>query len=328
MIKRNLIIIHRGPEYERDFDELAAKINALDRDITVYHLPATLKVELPIAAWQHPTLTVSLSSKFRLPIRRGPVLKNYQVEKLAQQEVFRKNGISTPPALAFRFGMRLDPIVFGEYVVLKPSDLRLTSTGRGIHLLRRCQAEGLTLDDFPADHLIRLNQRHYIVQKFIDTGEHVSDSRVATFFGQVLYANTATARNRMPALPETAPNLLANTISGLVQESDWTWQPEMDMLELAKKVHAAFPNVPLLGTDILREARTGKLYVLECNPGGNTWHFSSTFGRSVWQVKMGRSFGASEKDAEAVGRKLLLDQFNAFNLVAEALAEKTQELAA
>jgi hypothetical protein len=328
MTKRNLIIIHRGPAYERDFDEIAAKVHALDRNITVYHLPDNLKVEFPVGTWQHPTLTVSLSSRFRLPVRRGPLLKNYQVEKLAQQEVFRKNGIATPPALPFRFGMRLDPIVFGEYVVLKPSDLRLTSTGRGIHLLRRRQAEKLTLHDFPVDHPIRINQKRYIVQRFIDTGEHVSDSRVATFFGRVLYANTATARNPMPALPESAPNLLSNTISGLVQESDWCWRPEPDMLELAKRVHAAFPNIPLLGTDILREARTGRLYVLECNPGGNTWHFSSVFGRSVWQVKMGRSFGASEKDAQAVGRKLLLDQFNAFDLVAEELLEKTQELAA
>jgi hypothetical protein len=67
-----------------------------------------------------------------------------------------------------------------------------------------------------------------------------------------------------------------------------------DVLELARKVHAAFPNIPRLGTDILREAATGKLYVLERNPGGNTWHFSSPIGREC-QMKMGRSLGASEK---------------------------------
>jgi hypothetical protein len=325
--KRSLLVIHRGPEYARDFDEILAKVRTLDRDIAARHLPSNF-IGLPADVWQHPTLTVALCSTFRLPIRRGPVLKNHQIDKLVQQEIFRKNSIATPPALPFRFGMRLDPIVFGEHVVLKPMSLHLTSTGRGIHLLRRVQAERLTPADFPADHLIRIDRKGYFVQKYIDTGEHVSDSRVSTFFGRILYANTATARNRMPPLPEAAPNLLSNTISGLVQESDWNWRPEPDVLDLAKKVHAAFPNIPLLGTDILREARTGKLYVLECNPGGNTWHFSSNFGRNVWQVKMGLSFGASERNAEAVGRKLLLEQFGAFDLVAEALAEKTQQLAA
>jgi hypothetical protein len=35
------------------------------------------------------------------------------------------------------------------------------------------------------------------------------------------------------------------------------------------------PAIPLQGVDIIREAATGRLFVLEINAGGNTWHFSS-----------------------------------------------------
>ncbi len=71
MTKRNLILIHRGSRYEKDFEEIAATVNAIDQNITVYHLPANQNIELPPAAWQHPTLTVALMSMFRLAIKRG-----------------------------------------------------------------------------------------------------------------------------------------------------------------------------------------------------------------------------------------------------------------
>jgi hypothetical protein len=38
MTKRNLIIIHRGREYEQDFKEIAQKACALDKNITIYAL--------------------------------------------------------------------------------------------------------------------------------------------------------------------------------------------------------------------------------------------------------------------------------------------------
>ncbi|MEQ1522858.1 MAG: hypothetical protein ABL936_16440, partial [Aestuariivirga sp.] len=68
------------------------------------------------------------------------------------------------------------------------------------------------------------------------------------------------------------------------------------------------------------------LYVLECNPGGNTWHFSSPTGRK-WQFRIGRSLGASRGMAKSAGRKMLLEQFGAIDIVAHALVEKTRELA-
>ena len=66
--------------------------------------------------------------------------------------------------------------------------------------------------------------------------------------------------------------------------------------------------------DVLREARTGKLYALESNPGGNTWHFSSAFGELL-------------REEVGDGRRKLLAQYNALPLAAKTLAEATRAYA-
>ena len=49
---------------------------------------------------------------------------------------------------------------------------------------------------------------------------------------------------------------------------------DADILELARRAYSTLPEIPLQGLDIVREAETGGLFVLEANPGGNTWIFS------------------------------------------------------
>ena len=327
MTKRNLIIIHRGPEYKRDFDEIAAKVNALDRNITVYHLPNTLECELPVSAWQYPTLTVSLSAKFRIAIRRGPILKNYAIGKLVQQNIYRKHGIATPPALQFRFQMKLDPILFGEFVVLKPSDLRLTSTGEGIRLMRRKRAESLTPSEMDDSHPLRLHPRSHMVQRFVDTGEFIKYNRVTSFFGIALWCNEAVAATPRPPLSSSDGVLERIPIANLALEKrHYRFHSDIDVLSIAKHVHTALPDIPLLGIDILREERTGKLFVLECNAGGNGWHFSSNTAAS-FREEIAKAHGYTGTESESFGRRILMDQFNAFSGAAEILVDKTRALA-
>ena len=42
-----------------------------------------------------------------------------------------------------------------------------------------------------------------------------------------------------------------------------------------------FPRSALHGIDIIREVGTRRLFVLEINPGGNTWSFSSRWADNV-----------------------------------------------
>ena len=64
------------------------------------------------------------------------------------------------------------------------------------------------------------------------------------------------------------------------------------------------------GIDIIREAGSGKLYLLEANPGGNTWIFSK--GDLTTRLKT------------ALGVERLTDQFDAFRTAAKVLIERTR----
>ena len=314
MTKRNLIIIHRGSDYEQDFDEIARKVNALDRDITIYHLPAHYPAELPAGSWQYPTLTVALHSKFKLPIRRGPVLRNQVMGKLEQQNILRQHGIPTPPAVLFRFGMKIDPIMFGEFVLLKPLDTSLQSKGKGVHVMRRARAEKIAPTDFSRGHPMHLSKAGYLLQKFVHTGEYATIYRVTTLLGRALFAATYKSNTKSP--PLTCSDQIIES-ADFTQKHDRTitFESSDDVLMLAGKVGAAFDSIPLLGIDIVRDGQTSRLYVLEVNPGGNTWHFSSAMWAELRRQQ-------PELVAEMKG------QFGAFDIAAEALVEKTRLLAA
>jgi len=324
MNKRNLILVHRGPNYEQDFDDIAGKVNALDRGITVYHLPAGLRVDLPSSAWQHPTLTVSLSSKFRIPVRRGPILTNRPIGKLEQQYIFRRNGIPTPPALPFRPGMKLDPILFGEFVVLKPVDLRMTSRGIGVKLFRRSTLENMTGRTLAG----LMPSGNYMVQRYVDTGTQFKWFRVSMFLGSPIYSFFAISKSTRPPLTASDEALFEALIaSNFMTDQHMQMYGPPQVIDMARKVHKALPDIPLLGLDMLIEERTGRIYVLECNAGGNTWHFSSEVARD-WREAHGRQvLEPRHLDDEGRGRHVLIDQFGAFDVAALVLAKAVRELA-
>jgi hypothetical protein len=56
---------------------------------------------------------------------------------------------------------------------------------------------------------------------------------------------------------------------------------DAEIIGLAERAAAAFPHIPLLGVDLVREEPSGKGYVLEVNPGGQVWSFSTPTGRGI-----------------------------------------------
>ena len=85
-----------------------------------------------------------------------------------------------------------------------------------------------------------------------------------------------------------------------------------DVVALAAAAHRAIPEAPMKGCDIIRDATTGRLYVLELNPGGNTWHFSSSFLAET-RARFGPGYDRQR-----------LSQIDAFGTAAQVLAERTQ----
>jgi hypothetical protein len=327
VLERNLVIIHRGPEYVPDFAEIAGKICAIDPSIVVFCVGPKTTRAMPDEDWKRPTLTVALFSNFKADIRRGPILMNRAIHKLGQYRAFIEAGLPTPPTLRFTPGMRLDPIMFGEYVVIKPTDPDLASYGRGIQLFRRRKLETMTIADFPRDHLIHRDRSGFIVQRYIDTGPLLPLYRVVTLFGTPLYMWLGREKVPEPPLGETDEEIERHRItSNTGNFREILLGIDEEVLALASRVGEALPDVPALGSDITRDVKSGKLYVLECNPGGNTWHFSSKLTAGVRQRIGGASLVGAKK-AEQIGRRMLIDQLGAFDRAAEVLVRKVRELA-
>lgn len=314
MTRRNLILIHRGPEYEQDFKEISEKVFAIDSDITVYSLATGSTDQLPVAAWRRPTLTVALSSAFNLEVRRGPVLKNRQIDKLAQHKIFQQAGLSTPPTMAYRCGMTLDPILLGRFVLIKPMDLKLTSKGDGIHLFRRERLQGMGPADFDAKHKIHQDRKGYLVSRFIYTGKYPSYYRILTFCGQVLYIMKHLCTVPTPDLDDADHVIERGNVTAKFNKNFFLEQyPEH--FALGQRVAEAMSDIPLLGIDVAVEESTGTLFVLEANPGGNTWHFSSPSSKE-----------RREQLPDLVPR--MKAQYGAFDIAAKALVQKTHLMAA
>ncbi len=74
-----------------------------------------------------------------------------------------------------------------------------------------------------------------------------------------------------------------------------------EVIALALVAHRSFPDQPLLGHDVARDCETGKPYILECNPRGDTWLFSSYTGTEIQKahsINFYTQFGGLSKVAE------------------------------
>jgi len=152
-----------------------------------------------------------------------------------------------------------------------------------------------------------------LIQPYIDHSEngYPTEYRVLTLFGHVLYCarnNWAVAR---PPLEEIAADR-----EGIIASNNKRFGRlrmlcnDAEIIALGEQAHAAFPQCPVLGVDIVRDVETRKLYVIEVNPGGATWHFSSPSGKNLYTAEH---------------RRNLYAQFGALDRTAQLLIEKTRE---
>jgi hypothetical protein len=316
MPKKNytLIVVHRpGPEYEADFREICAKVEALDPQIAAYPTDALSQAPISDGEWQKPTLVVSLLEAWSFRVMRGTVLCNYEIDKLVQTQILRKAGLPTPPDMPFSPGMRLDPILFGEFVLLKPMNLRMTSKGVGIQVMRRTKLEKLRPFDLPLDHPLRRDRRGYIVQKLVNTGEFPTSYRVTTFLGELIYALRYQSLVPSPDLASPDSIIEAGNFSQKGERRMELFE-NTELFSLARKVAGAFEMVPLLGIDFVRDSKSSQPYVLEVNAGGNTWHFASR----MWAKRRRQS-------PELI--QSMKEQFSVYDAAARGLVAKTHQLA-
>ena len=274
-IKRSLVIIAQPQHLATDeLFLIRDNIKAQAPDIHVLIAGKNDRADLIDAKfWIQPAITVSFGplGKFKPP--RGPVLWNRAISKIDQFQRISDAGIRTPKTSLFHFGMKLPVDEWGEFCILKPASLEMTSNGRGLFVFRTNRLETLSASELPEWHFAAKNQM--LVQSFIETGSRFRVYRTLTLFGEVIYQNMSEAQSEHPALtssdseierilPEPPRSLTTPTIN-----------VDPDVMRFASSLHNAFPSIPLLGCDILKEQGTGNLYALEVNAGGNVWHLSS-----------------------------------------------------
>src|SRR5262249_48328034 len=137
-------------------------------------------------AARRPTLVFSPGQLRGFSPLRGRVYQGGPIEKLEQLRRFRAAGVPVPLTATLTPDLKLDPEVWGEFVILKPSDLAPSSYGGGIQLTRASRVRFKDPTEYPPDHPARRGPM--LVQQFVYTGERIAYYRVLTLFGEPLYA--------------------------------------------------------------------------------------------------------------------------------------------
>jgi hypothetical protein len=275
-VTRHLVLGYRpGWQSPADLAAIAAHMRDLDPTIGTFILPTVRpnSVSGRLAA-ERPTLVVSAGPiRVFLP-RRGKVYQGQVIPKVEELRRLEAAGVPVPRWALLTPDLRIDAAEWGEFVVVKPTDIATSSHGLGIQLMRSRRVRYRAPQDYPQGHPGRHGPM--MVQQFIDTGEYIAAHRVLTLFGEPLYAMTDLSDERR--LPLTAADDDLDHIaiaSQSIKAQQKVFVNDPDILNLARRAHAAIPEVPVKGVDILRDVKTGALFVLELNCGGNTWHFSS-----------------------------------------------------
>ncbi|MEJ0012474.1 MAG: hypothetical protein WDM94_07545 [Bauldia sp.] len=310
---RNLILAFRpGFQAPADLEAIARHVREMDPTIATYIVPTTSRnsVTRKMAATR-PTLVVSNAVMPAFTPLRGHVYQGIVIPKIEEVRRLEAAGLPVPRTALLTPDLKLDPADWGEFVILKPTDRKTSSRGAGIALMRTARVAYRAPEEYPAGHPGRVAPM--LVQQFIDTGENITVCRVLTFFGEPLYAMVDRAADRRAPLTAPDAEIEATVIASqaAVRHESYFVQEER-ILALARAAAAVVPEAPLKGIDIVREAASGKLYVLELNMGGNTWHFSS---------------GQQARERALNGREFEMRrhaQFDAFRTAARVLVARTR----
>jgi hypothetical protein len=312
-VEHHLILVHTvGDQDVEDFRDIARRVQALAPDIEVFIAENDLRNSVTRKrAGRRPTLIFSPGNLIQFRPVRGRIYAGSPIPKLEQLARFKAAGLPIPESVEITPDVILPEARFGSHVLVKPGS-SLSSHGQDITLMRREAVRFRPRKTYPPDHPGR--QAPMFAQRFIDTGPFVNHYRVLTLFGEPLLAVRTSSQIARPSL-DSPDDVLATTRVKATRKSGPITRElfrDPDILAMAKRTHAALPEIPLQAVDIIKSV-DGQLFVLEANPGGNTWKFS----------KDGGGGGASMLRV-AVGIERLTDQFNAFATAAEVLVERTR----
>jgi len=270
---RNLVLVHEPFVQDRaDLEAIAREIHAMASDVEVFIASNdTRSSTTRKQASRRPTLVYSPTELRSFQPSRGKIYAGALITKDVQVRRLAEAGVAVPDFALLAGDFELDPDRFGPIVMFKP--IGFTSHGRDIEMVQTAAVAGSRWRDHP---VVRASgETPMVVQRFIDTGEYPSHYRVVTLFGEPIFAFRAMSTVRRPTLDAAPEVLAAGPFMAKHGQRRLIVPVEADVLDLSRRTFGAISEVALHGCDIIRESGTGRLFVLEINPGGNTWSFSS-----------------------------------------------------
>jgi hypothetical protein len=270
---RNLVLVHEPDVQDfADLEAIAREVRQLAPDIEVFVASNdTASSTTRKLAARRPTLIYSPTVLRRFRPLRGKVYAGALITKDLQVQRLSKVGLSVPDFAVLNEDFEFDPDRFGPIVLIKPTGF--TSHGGGIEMVRSEELVGTRWRQHPA--VRAAGSSLLMVQRFIDTGNYPAHYRVLTFFGQPIFAFKAVSTAERPSLNASSKQLAAGPFMAKHGQRQLVVPVEPDVLEFASRTFAAISEVALHGCDVIREVQSDSLYILEVNPGGNTWSFSS-----------------------------------------------------
>ena len=299
-----LLVTNPVANSQADFEQLAEWIGALDPQLAVYVVSDVSGADLAADVPDLPTLTVSPGPLRGLRPRRGTVFQGRRVAKSAEYRALAAIGVPVPRWVRLPPGETPALEQFAAYVVTKPE---FGARGAEVRIERRADARWTP----PRTKLAEafggpFNPR--LAQQFVYTGPWPHSYRVTTLFGSTLWSLRIEASHARRPLPNRF-DFHGQSIVSSGKGCTLSLSNDEAVIALAERASSALPHVPLLGIDILRDADTGELFVVELNSLGYSWHFSSPSG-----IRFQREFGF-ELSAQFDGRR------KAARLLAGACAE-------
>ena len=265
--------------------------------------PTTL---VPLDFWQRraelPTALFAASRMTVDPRVRGARLIPVSLTKFEEIEALQHAGFPVPKSKLLTPDTQIDKSEWGPFTVIKPNK---GSQGKGVRLVMTKDARWRDTSTLSRNH--PWFGKDLVAQRYIDTGPFPACYRVMTVFGRRVYCSCSTSTVRTALNPvdfgDIGIPIAANTVHRVRSLAD-----DEDILALGEEIHAKLTHTPVMGIDIIREHETGKLYVLELNSSGNTWHISSDY-----IIKLEKEDGFHR-----------IDQFGALNIIADAFIEATR----
>ena len=297
------LILFLNDDGDRDsFERLACAVEEFDP--AVHAVVVEDKPGWSVELSNRPTLFFSPALIRNRPRIPGRIACGYPLSKSEEYAILAEAGIPVPRWVTLREDEPPNLAGFGDYVVRKPD---YGAKGAEVRIVKRERVRWKRVVTSAAGPSPTL-----LVQEFIYTGLWPVSYRVNTLFGRVLYCMRITGNANRPALRgpfdfDSRGSGNSVSIVSNVRDSMAEFCDDVDIIGFGERAARAFPDLPMLGVDVLKEISTGRLFVTEVNAPGHNWNFSREFRDNI---------GID-----------VAQQFDGLRKAAYVLAEQTQRLA-